>query len=277
MKKFVITAIIAILAITASTFRLRADDLADVAVAKQITTWLNPGKSSSFALTLNQTDVIIGGLAANQVIQNNDEVVGLKKLWLNVDRKHFYTALSSTPGVHNNFIDLLYRSRQALVPNDLTATSLRTCLVDNCRVIQDAEHSFWSRPEITSDLLASLENFPPEEAAPLVSVIAKTWYIGNGRPTQSAEQVFAVCEAVRTVEFAKLSTLAKLLATEGRITIPSSVDVNIAGNHPRTVHVTLEPVPWTVEDVVGLTRLTHNPYYGESATVLLEWLSSQPQ
>lgn len=161
---------------------------------------------------------------------------------------------------------LMYYTRQSPVPAFIEDTGLRSRVGKNGTGILKSEDTFWKNPEI-ADCITALEAYPPQTAAILVQVIAKTWYQGSAKiyedtyTSWASESLWQIYDDIRTVELARHSAVVKLLANEGLVTLPTVTYADFIYSGWQPIPIDIPPATWTGADLAELVRLLGNPYY----------------
>ena len=168
---------------------------------------------------------------------------------------------------------LLFYTRNKTIPAKTTNSRLRE-VVEMESYQEEAIHAM-NRTN-TVELLRVLENYPPEESARWVDIIARPWFSGTRaqdytkrRTSVAAESLWQIYYDTRMVELAKMSTVVKLLEANGFIHINQITYANFwpkGGSMP----IDLDQIVWLEADRSELERLNSNPYYASMAFRQLE-------
>lgn len=188
-----------------------------------------------------------------------------------------------------NLLQLLYYTRQSVVPAFITDDQLRGLIGGKNgtgAAIKSSMSKFWNNQNISNNFIECLEGFPSAQAAVLVDVISATWYRGSAGVYEktitswASQSCWQIYHDGREVELAKRSAVVKLLANQGYLTLPTVTYAQFIWSQGYygydkwpDIPIYWDTVSWSQADIPDLTRLLSNPYYSAAAQVELNALT----
>lgn len=185
--------------------------------------------------------------------------------------------MKSSPHDVGLIVQIMYLTRRGCADNSTDAHERDVVGKTGLSVIVGV-HATWSNKQLTNSVIEVLENEPPDVAAALYQIIPRPyWYSGDlpdgaNDTTWASDSLWNVLFCTAQAEWARRSVVVRLLAQQGRISIPGSVDAEYTwSGWPDTV-IYLPQAGWSAADKPELTRLLPNPYYGVTARQVLNGL-----
>ena len=202
-----------------------------------------------------------------------DEQAQLKRLLLKPGQRRVFRYVAVAEPADARLLGLLLYSRSSVM-NNLTDAALRRAVARKGQnQIRKADKQ-WDA--IAPEWLQAIEGYPLADADAIVKLAGGLWFVAGPLPegapgtTYASKSLRDVRYAINQMEFAKHSVAVKLLAGQGLVEIPDSVEATFDWSGGQPVTIDLAFPRWTAADLPELRRLLTHPGFAAAAQAQLD-------